>query len=176
MRMPESRSVIVPVECLIVGSVTGGGLPGARWRVAGAVAVKVVHTAIFAVISTCILHVFWAGVSGRVTRWTGLAIAVALAEGVVFFGNQWRCPLTRLTEKLGAESGRVTDIFLPRWFADRIPQIFTPLLVIGLCGLLWRRWFDRLDRIELDISPSTSFPWWLPPETGCRSSRGVGHL
>ena len=36
--------------------------------------------------------------------------------------NRGHCPLTRLVEDLGADSGRVSDIFLPRWFADRIPQ------------------------------------------------------
>jgi hypothetical protein len=49
------------------------------------------------------------------------------------------CPLTGLVESLGAESGRVSDIFLPRWFADRIPQIFGPLLAVGLFGLVVRR-------------------------------------
>jgi hypothetical protein len=42
-------------------------------------------------------------------------------------------------ESLGAESGCVSDIFLPRWFADRIPQIFGPLLAVGLFGLVVRR-------------------------------------
>ena len=32
-----------------------------------------------------------------------------------------------------------SDIFLPRWFADRIPQLFGPPLVIGLLGLAYHR-------------------------------------
>lgn len=104
------------------------------------IGIKLVHTAIFAVVSSSVLYVFWAGVRARPARWTGLSITIVLAESAVFAGNRWRCPLTNLAEGLGAEHGRVTDIFLPRWFADRIPQIYTPLFVTGLIGLLWHRW------------------------------------
>jgi hypothetical protein len=116
----------------------------ATWRGGAAVAVKLVHTAVFALISACVLYVFAAGVRGRPGRWTRPAILVVLAEAAVFGGNRWRCPLTGLAETLGAESGRVTDIFLPRWFGDRIPQFFTPPFVVGVCLLLWRRWRARV--------------------------------
>jgi hypothetical protein len=108
-------------------------------RRAAIVAVKLIHSAIFLVNVASILHIFWAGVWGRSSRWTRLALAAALTECVVFVANRGRCPLTGLVENLGAESGRVSDIFLPGWFADRIPQIFGPLLTIGLVGLAVRR-------------------------------------
>ncbi len=52
-------------------------------------------------------------------------------------------PLTEVVRRATGESVRVTDIFLPRWLADRIPYLFGPLLVIGIVGLLigWRRGF-----------------------------------
>lgn len=102
--------------------------------------VKLVHSMIFLSIASSILHIFYAGVTGRSSRWTGISLAVALGESLIFAGNGWRCPLTKVAEDFGAESGQVTDIFLPRWFADRIPQIFTPPLVIGTLALLWHRW------------------------------------
>jgi hypothetical protein len=64
----------------------------------------------------------------------------------VFAVNGWRCPLRGLAEELGAESGRVSDIFLPRWFADRIPQLFTPPLLIGVLASLWNRRCGRRAR------------------------------
>jgi hypothetical protein len=103
-------------------------------------AIKSIHTAIFAVNSTSVLYVFVTGMRSRSTRWTFPAILIVVTEGVVFFGNHWRCPLTQLTEKLGATKGQVSDIFLPRWFAKRIPQIYTPLFIIGLAGVLWHHW------------------------------------
>jgi hypothetical protein len=104
---------------------------------------KSLHTIIFWLVSSCVMYVFLNGVRGRSTRWMAPAILIVLAEGAVFFGNRWRCPLTQLTEKLGASKGQITDIFLPRWFAQRIPQIYTPPFIIGLAGLLWHRWRGR---------------------------------
>jgi hypothetical protein len=68
-----------------------------------------------------------------------VALVAAVGESIVFVVNRGRCPLTQLVEALGAENGRVSDIFLPRWFADRIPQLFGPPLVIGLLGLAYHR-------------------------------------
>lgn len=124
------------------GSVTRGVGPAAphgAWRQPAVFAIKLVHTAIFALVSTCVLYVFVAGVTGRGTRFALPAGLIVLAEMVVYAGNRWRCPLTELAERVGADSGRVTDIFLPRWFADRIPQIYTPPFVVGFFALLWRR-------------------------------------
>jgi hypothetical protein len=111
----------------------------APWRSGAIVGVKLVHSAIFFLNSAAILHIFVAGVRGRPSRWTRSALAVAFTEVAVFVANRGRCPLTDLVEYLGAESGRVSDIFLPRWFADRIPQLCGPPLLIGVLGLLWRR-------------------------------------
>jgi hypothetical protein len=113
--------------------------PCAPLRSRAIVAIKLVHSAIFLVNSAAILHVFVAGVRDRPSRWTGAALAVAFTEVAVFLANRGRCPLTDLVERLGAANGRVSDIFLPRWFADRIPQLCGPLLLVGALALLWRR-------------------------------------
>ena len=63
----------------------------------------------------------------------------ALGESAIFAFNGFRCPLRKVAEDLGAESGQVTDIFLPRPIAERIPHIFTPPLILGILALLWRR-------------------------------------
>jgi hypothetical protein len=118
--------------------VSGVLLP-APWRSAAIVGIKLAHSAIFLLNSAAILHVFMAGVRNRPTRWTGAALAVAFTEVAVFVANGGRCPLTDLVKDLGAESGRVSDIFLPRWFADRIPMLCGPLLLIGVLALLWDR-------------------------------------
>lgn len=119
-----------------------GGSAASRaafWRGAAVFGVKLVHSAIFLSVAASILHVFHAGITGRGSRWTGFSLALALGESLVFAANRFRCPLTGLAENLGAESGQVTDIFLPRWLADRIPWIFTPPLIVGTLALLWHR-------------------------------------
>ena len=112
---------------------------GTRARNRAIAAIKLVHSAIFLLNSAAILHIFAAGVRARPSRWTPAALAIAFTEVAVFAANRGRCPLTDLVESLGAESGRVSDIFLPRWFADRIPQLCGTPLLIGVLALLWRR-------------------------------------
>jgi hypothetical protein len=111
----------------------------ARWRAMAVFTVKLLHSAIFLSVAASVLDVFYVGLTNRGSRLAKVAIGIALAESVVFTVNRFHCPLRALAEDLGAESGQVTDIFLPRWFADRIPFFFTPPLVIGLVGLLWHR-------------------------------------
>jgi hypothetical protein len=111
------------------------------WRGAAIVAIKAVHSVIFVLNATSVVHIFWVGVLNRRSRWTRLALIAALGESIVFVVNRGRCPLTQIVEALGADSGRVSDMFLPRWFADRIPQLFGPPLVIGLLALAYHRGF-----------------------------------
>jgi hypothetical protein len=91
-----------------------------RTRIA-ILAVKSVHSAIFLGVAVCIVQVCYAGVTGHPSRWTKVALVAAVGERVIFVGWGFRCPLQLVAEDPGAESGQVTDIFLPRWFADRIP-------------------------------------------------------
>ena len=116
-----------------------GGLLKAPWRRAAISAIKLVHSFIFLLSSAAIMHIFVAGVRNRPSRWTRASLAVALTEVAVFVANRRRCPLTDLVERLGAENGRVSDIFLPRWLADRIPQLCGPPLLIGVVALWWHR-------------------------------------
>jgi hypothetical protein len=118
-------------------------LARAPWRRGAIVGIKVVHSVIFLVNSAAVLHLFWAGVRDRPSRWTSPALVAALAECVVFVANRGRCPLTSAVEALGADNGRVSDLFLPRWFADRIPQLCTPPLLIGVLALLFNAWRHR---------------------------------
>jgi len=106
--------------------------PGVRLAV-----IRGVHTAAWFVIESCVGYLLWAGATGRSDRRAAVAAAVVTGECLVFAGNGFRCPLTALAEAAGAESGSVTDIYLPRWFAHRLPAIHVPLLV--LIAVLHRR-------------------------------------
>jgi hypothetical protein len=105
-------------------------------------AVKAIHTVAFAVISGAIVVIAVDGLRGRPHRRTGLASAIALTECAVFAANGFVCPLTPMAERLGAQRGSVTDIYLPDVVARNLTPIATPILVAGL-GLngraLWRR-------------------------------------
>jgi hypothetical protein len=100
--------------------------------------IKAVHTAIFAALSGCVIYVLASGAFNRITRWTWVAVAAIVVEGLVLGVSGGKCPLTVLAERRGAVDGSVSDIFLPKWFADRIFPICTTLFLIG-CALLGAR-------------------------------------
>jgi hypothetical protein len=100
-------------------------------------AIKAIHTLAWFSIEACMVYVLYAGFAGRSDRKARIAAGVVAGESVIFAANGFRCPLTQLAERLGAERGSVTDIYLPGWFAHNLPAIHAPLIV--LAGFLHAR-------------------------------------
>lgn len=95
--------------------------------------IKLIHTLIFVVLSARVLYALYSGAVGGITAWTWIALAAIVGEGFALGVSGGRCPLTRLAERLGATKGSVADLFLPKWFADRIfPTCGSTFLVAGL--------------------------------------------
>ena len=94
------------------------------------VVVKVVHTAAWFSIESCVAYLLYAGLSGRTDRRAAIAAGVVFGESALFAANRFRCPLTELAQSLGAESGSVIELYLPKWFAHNLPAIHVPLLVL----------------------------------------------
>jgi hypothetical protein len=107
---------------------------------AAKVAVKAIHTFIFAGMASAVVHVLYSGLAGRVTKLTTVSVVLVIGETVVLLGNKGRCPLTDVVEDLGSEHGSVSDIFLPQWFARRIPEIFGSMFAVGLVAIGVRMW------------------------------------
>lgn len=109
----------------------GTSTPVVVWpRPAVAAGIKLFHTLAWVSIESCVAYVLWAGFAGRSDKRAGMAAAVVAGETLVFAGNGFRCPLTELAERYGAEHGSVTDVYLPKWFAHNIPAIHAPLLIL----------------------------------------------
>jgi len=102
----------------------------ARPRPAAVAAIKTIHTLAWVSIESCVLYLLYAGFAGHTGKRAGIAGAVVAAETLIFAGNGFRCPLTKLAERYGAQSGSVTDIYLPKWLAHNMPAIHTPLLAL----------------------------------------------
>jgi hypothetical protein len=111
----------------------------ARPHPVAVIALKTVHTLIFAGELAAILWLLVSGLLGRRDRSVGVAAAAVAVEIAVFLGNDGVCPITPLTERLGAAHGSVSDIFLPNAVARTTPIWSTALLV--LAGLLHLRGF-----------------------------------
>ena len=100
--------------------------------------IKLIHTLIFWVLSACVVYALFSGVMDRITTWTWVAVGLVVLEGVVLVASGWTCPLTLLAERLGAVRGSVADIFLPKWFADRIFPICGTTYLVALIVIILR--------------------------------------
>ncbi len=105
-------------------------------------AIKAVHTTAFVVIAGCIAVFAWDGVRRRSGHRTLVTAGIAITECLIYGSNNQVCPLTPLAEELGAESGTVSDLYLPRPISDRIPLLGGTALLVGLAFHAfgwWRR-------------------------------------
>jgi len=107
------------------------------------VAIKLVHTLIFAALMSCVVYIGYAGAANRMSRRSVLALVTIIGEGVVIARNEGRCPLTDMVEELGDEHGSVSDIFLPNWVARHIPHLSCAILGIGMAVFGMRRFADQ---------------------------------
>jgi hypothetical protein len=105
---------------------------GTMRSVLALLAVKTVHTGIWAGVEGCLAYVLYAGLVGRTDRRVAVAAGVVAAEVAVFAGNGFRCPLTAVAKRLGAADGSVTDLFLPRPLARALPAIHVPLVCLAV--------------------------------------------
>ena len=95
-------------------------------------ALKAVHTLIWFSVEASMMFVLYKGLRGRSDRAAAIAGAIVAGETAIFLANGARCPLTGLAERLGAESGSVTDLYLPKWLAHNLPAIHVPLVLLAV--------------------------------------------
>jgi hypothetical protein len=119
-----------------------------RWRGEALVAIKAIHTVIFASVFAAVLMTLWDGIQGAPRRRTGVAGGIVLTESALYLSNNQVCPLTPLAAQLGAARGSVVDMFLPAALARRIPLVAGSAAILALVlnlRALARRPSPRLD-------------------------------
>jgi hypothetical protein len=94
-------------------------------------AVRTVHTLVFLGELGAIGWLLISGFRGRRDRSVAIAASAVGLEAFVFVANDRVCPLTPLTERLGAASGSVSDIFLPDLVARTIPIWSSTLIALA---------------------------------------------
>ena len=95
-------------------------------------AIKTIHTAIWATVEAAVGYLIFSGITNRKGRLVTVSAALVVAETTIFTVNGFTCPLTQLAESAGADSGSVTDLYLPRWLDQNLPAIHIPLAVVIL--------------------------------------------
>ena len=103
--------------------------------------IKLLHTAIWAVMAAAILALPWLSWSGKF-RWAfGLTLLI-VGECVVLAFNGGRCPLTDIGARYTSDRTCNFDIYLPLWLACYNKQIFGFLFVVGEVVFV-SRWVRR---------------------------------
>ena len=96
---------------------------------------KFIHSAIFIIMVVCLFYILYCAIARRYD-WTLLAaLGFIFLEGLVLAINRFRCPLTTLAERWGADHGAITDIFLPGWLARNTFKISTVMVIIEVIWL-----------------------------------------
>ena len=104
------------------------------------VAIKVLHTVVWAFFASCVVLIPVAALIGRLDV-AAVLCALVSVEVIVLAVNAWRCPLTGVAARYTPERQPNFDIYLPVWLARYNKEIFGPLFVAGLLttGVVWLR-------------------------------------
>jgi hypothetical protein len=103
------------------------------------VAVKVLHTVVWAFFAGCVVGILVAAWQDRLALAVAL-IGVVMLEVLVLVFNGWRCPLTGVAARYTEDREHNFDIYLPVWLARWNKEIFGTLFVLGML-LTAIRWF-----------------------------------
>ncbi len=97
-------------------------------------AIKFIHSILFWLMVFGLFYILYGAIT-RTYDWTLLtAVGIIIIEGLALAFNHWRCPLTTLAEKYGAENGAVTHIFLPKFCAR---YVFKFSMVLFAIEIVW---------------------------------------
>ena len=98
--------------------------------------IRLFHTFIIVCMTTFILYVFYAGVSGAKGIFLTLSIIAVVIEGIVLLLNKGECPLTKLAIKYGDNHKRFYDSFLPKKLTPFVVPCLSVIFLIGLVLVL----------------------------------------
>ncbi len=100
--------------------------------------IKSLHTIIFFFMIICLFYILYCSITKTYNWLLLVAIGAISLEGIALILNNWRCPMTTLAERLGAEKGSVVDIFLPQWISRHVFRASTVLFAAELALLAFR--------------------------------------
>ena len=102
------------------------------------IAIKLIHTGIWAFFVAVIFYILYSGITGTVTIYTWVCIGLILIEGLVLLAFKMYCPLTVLARNYSDSRKDNFDIFLPEWLARHNKSIFTSIYIAGVVIVLFR--------------------------------------
>jgi len=101
-------------------------------------AIKLIHTIIWAIFVAVIFYVLYTGIMNTVTIYTWIGIGLIIGEGMILLIFKMSCPLTVLARNYSDSQKDNFDIFLPNWLAKHNKLIFTSIFLVGLAVVVYR--------------------------------------
>lgn len=106
-------------------------------RIKPLVAIKLLHTLVWAIMAGSILALPVMALFERFNATIILSVIILAECGVLAF-NEGRCPLTGLAARITSDRADNFDIYLPNWIARHNKLIFGTLFVVNELFVLWR--------------------------------------
>jgi hypothetical protein len=100
--------------------------------------IKMVHTIIWIFFNIVLFYLFYAAITGYINTWVWVGLGLFVLEGIVLLIFKMTCPLTIMARKYSNSQEDNFDIFLPNWLARNTKLIYSILLAIAICLLLYR--------------------------------------
>ena len=97
--------------------------------------IKFIHSILFWLMVFCLFYTLYCAITSRYDGTLLLAVGIIILEGLSLAFNHWRCPLTTLAEKYGAENGAVTHLFMPKLCARYVFKFSAVLFAIEIIWL-----------------------------------------
>lgn len=105
-------------------------------RVKALVAIKLLHTAVWALLAGCILALPITGLLHRF-HWAIILTVIIVGECALLALNKGQCPLTNLAARFTEDRADNFDIYLPNWVARNNKAIFGTLFLANELIVLW---------------------------------------
>jgi hypothetical protein len=105
------------------------------------IAIKLLHTVVWALLAGCILALPVVAWKHRFGAAALLTLIIVVECGILAL-NGGRCPLTDLAARFTSARADNFDIYLPLWLARHNKTIFGTLFVVSEVFVVWR-WLAR---------------------------------
>jgi hypothetical protein len=100
--------------------------------------IKIFHTAIWVFFNIVIFYLLYAVIINKIDKWIWICIGLILLEGITLIIFKSICPVTLLARKYSDSTSDNFDIYLPNWLAKYNKIIYTTIVLIALCILIYR--------------------------------------
>jgi len=102
--------------------------------------VKLLHTLVWIFFNVVIFYFLYAVIVNKIDKWVWICLGLIILEGLILMVFNKMCPITLIARKYSDSTDHNFDIYLPNWLAKYNKLIYTTIVLIGVCILVWRLW------------------------------------